>query len=177
MSTYIGIDPGCEICGVSVIRGGIIVGAWNIPNEEVYSKITPYVLNNGCKVVIEDIRPYAIRLNMQVINTCKQIGEMTYRLKVVAGIDVTLVARNEIKKWVFDTFPDVVMPLVEKKVAKKYVDRKPSFVFVDDKIVTEAMKYHFGIKLPEPGKGYQYGLKEHSWQALAAAAYLMLSTS
>ena len=105
-------------------------------------------------------------------NNIKELAHMTMENNLMQadfGVD------SDMK--VFDTFPDVVMPLVEKKVAKKYVYRKPSFVFVDDKIVTEAMKYHFGIKLPEPGKGYQYGLKEHSWQALAAAAYLMLSTS
>lgn len=176
-NTFIGVDPGCEVSGISVIRDGVIVGAWNLKNEHLYSKITPYVLGGSYTIAIEDIRPYALRINMQVINTCKQIGEMVYRLRDLTGLNVVMVTRNEVKKWIFDTYPDVVIPLVEKKIQKKWVGRKPTFVFVDDRIVTEVMKHIFQISKPSAGKGYQYGLKEHSWQALACAAYLMISTS
>ena len=176
VSTFIGIDPGCEICGVSVIQNGIIVGAWNIPNEQVYSKITSYVVM-GCKIGVEDIRPYSMRLTPEIIKTCKVIGEMVYRLQVMAGCDVTLISRGEIKKWVFDSFGEAIMPSISAKVAKKFPDRKPTFVFVDDRIVTIAMRSLFQIELPPPGKGYAHGLKDHSWQALAVAAYLKSSIS
>jgi hypothetical protein len=74
------------------------------------------------------------------------------------------------------------LPVIKKKIQKKgYIsaatgeDRKPSFVFVDDKIMTESMKVLYGIELPKAGKGYEYGLKTHSWQALALATYFYYS--
>lgn len=174
---FIGIDPGSEKSGVSVLLDGNIAGAWNLKNEDVYNKITPYILMGECFIVIEDMRPYSMRLTMDVIKTCKVIGEMIYRLKVAAGLNVELVSRNEVKKWVFDNFGEAVMPHISQKIAKKFGDKKPTFVFVDDKTVTIAMKHLFQIELPAPGKGYAHGLKEHSWQALAVAAYLCFSTS
>lgn len=173
---FVGIDPGCEKSGVSVIQGGKILRAWNIENEVLYDIITPYVLKDAV-IVIEDIRPYSIRLTPEVIKTCKVIGEMVYRLKVVAGLEVELVSRNQVKKWVFDNLKEAIMPSISEKVAKKFPDRKPTFVFVDDRIVTIAMKHLFQIKQPAPGKGYEFGLRDHSWQALAVAAYSMTSTS
>jgi hypothetical protein len=72
----------------------------------------------------------------------------------------------------------VCLPIIEKKILKKGFitaatgePRKPSFVFVDDKIVTDCMKHLYKIPLPKSGKGYQYGLQTHSWQALAVATY------
>jgi len=123
-----------------------------------------------------------------VIDTCKVIGEMIYRLKTEAGMRVEMVSRYDVKKWVFDSFLETVTPLIEKKIRAKafpcslietkelfYVDvygrkeRKPSFVYVDDKIVTEAMKVYYGITKPSAGRGFEFGLKSHGWQALAVA--------
>jgi hypothetical protein len=96
----------------------------------------------------------------------------------VSGANLELVTRNHVKRWCFETFPEVCTPFIEKKILKKgYINkesgqpRKPSFVFVDDKIVTECMKEKYLIEKPKSGFGYKFGLKEHSWQALAIAAY------
>lgn len=146
-------------------------------SEKVWSNIQYFLLHQELTVVIEDIRPYSLRLTPQVIETCKWIGEAVFRLKSGSNAIVELIVRSEVKKWCFDTFPDVCLPLIEKKILKKgYINRetgaprKPSFIFVDDKIVTECMKVNYKIPMPKSGFGYQFGLKEHSWQALAIAA-------
>jgi hypothetical protein len=101
-----------------------------------------------------------------------------------------MVTRFEVKKWIFDSFPDVAGPLVKRKIAKKCYEacdiesrgivmvndnggpmRKGSFVYVDDKVVMESMKYLYKIPTPVPGSGYQFGLKDHSWQALGMVSY------
>jgi hypothetical protein len=100
-----------------------------------------------------------------------------------------LLSRYEVKKWVFDSFPGVCVPLIDRKNEKKVfaacnvetreeirVDnrgrgkRKASFISVDDRVVTEAMKDLYKIPLPPAGSGYDYGLKSHGWQALAVAS-------
>ena len=64
------------------------------------------------------------------------------------------------------------MPLVCKKIEKRNAKnndgkhRKPSFVYVDDSMVLKAMKECWKIETPPPGRGYEYGLKTHTWQAL-----------
>jgi hypothetical protein len=55
--------------------------------------------------------------------------------------------------------------------------RKSSFIHVDDRVVTEAMKHLYKIPLPKAGKGYQFGLQTHSWQALAVATYFLYSSA
>ena len=173
----IGVDPGSDGCGMVVLDNGYIIGAFNVKNGHFYSKITNYLLHPNCVVVIEDIRPYSVRLTMQVIDTAKWIGEAVYRLKCEAGANVVLVTRSQVKKWCFDTFPQVCLPIIEGKIDKKgYIlesgeKRKPSFVFVDDKVVTECMKDLYKIPLPKSGKGYLYGLIKHSWQALAVSSF------
>ena len=174
----IGIDPGSSGCGMAVLDNGYIKSAFNVSNQDFYSKVTNYLIHPNCTVVIEDIRPYSLRLTVQVIDTCKWIGECLYRLKNEANANVVLVARNEVKKWCFDTFPDVCLPIIEKKIEKKgYVTaktgepRKPSFVFVDDNVVTKCMQDLYKIPPPKAGKGYMYGLIKHSWQALAVASF------
>lgn len=177
MERIIGIDPG-ETCGMVILDGGQISSVFNIMFDQLTSKLTNYLIHPNCRVVVEDIRPYSLRLTPQVIWTCKFIGELVYRLKNDAGAIVDLVPRNEVKKWCFDTFPDVCLPMIEKKIIKKGLirkdtgePRKPSFVFVDDRVVTECMKNLYSIKMPKPGYGYRFGLKGHSFQALAIAAY------
>jgi hypothetical protein len=184
----IGIDPSGESCGMVVLDDGYIIKALNVTNSQFYVKVTNYLLHQNCFVVIEDIAPYSLRLMQQVIDTCKFIGELVYRLRIEAGANVVLIQRSYVKKWVFDTFPDVCLPLIDKKIESKMYDacsietrelirvdgngrgkRKGSYVYVDDKIVTESMKYLYKIPLPKAGKGYNYGLQTHSWQALAVA--------
>ena len=175
----IGIDPGSEESGMVVLDDSTIIGAFNLRNEYCfYDKVTNFSIHPNLTVVIEDLKPYSLRLTPQVISTAKFIGECLYRLKNEAGMNVTLVSRNEVKKWVFDTFPEVCLPIIEKAIGKKgYITRstgeprKPSFVFVNDKIVTESMKVLYKIPLPKSGKGYQHGLQSHSWQALGLASF------
>lgn len=184
----IGIDPSGTSCGMVVLDDGYIVKALNVNNEQFFSKVTNYLLHPNCFVVIEDIAPYSLRLMQQVIDTCKFIGELVYRLRIEAGANVVLIPRSIVKKYIFDTFPGVCLPLIDKKIEGKMYDachietkelirvdshgrskRKGSYVYVDDKIVTESMKYLYKIPLPKAGKGYSFGLQTHSWQALALA--------
>jgi hypothetical protein len=190
MCRIIGIDPGSEESGMVVLDGCNIV-AFNLTNVvQLYDKITNYSICNDLTIVIEDIKPYSLRLTPQVIDTCKFIGELVYRLRIDAGLNVVMISRYEVKKWCFDTFPGVCLPIIDSKIEKKMFDacdlktrelirvdcngrskRKASFVFVDDKVVTECMKHKYKIPLPKAGKGYQFGLQTHSWQALAVASF------
>lgn len=177
MNRIIGIDPG-KTCGIVILDGGQITSVFNIMSEQIYEKVSNYIIHPSCTVVVEDIRPYSLRLTPQVIDTCKFIGELNFRLKTWSGAVVEYVARNHVKKWCFDTFPDTCLPIIQKKIEKKGFKnketgewRKPSFIWVDDKVVTECMKVFYKIELPKPGYGYRFGLREHSWQALATATY------
>lgn len=129
-------------------------------------------------VLVEDIRPYGLKLSPQIIETCKFLGELRYRLSR-AKINVQWIARNTVKKWVFDTFPEVCIPRIQAKIAKKGAknrdggDRQPSFVWVDDRIVIAAMKECWGIETPKPGRTNRYGLKAHAWQSLCLGAYFL----
>jgi hypothetical protein len=175
-----------------VLDNGYITAAFNVNTEQFYNKVTNYLLHRSCIVVIEDIAPYSLRLMPQVIDTCKWIGEAVYRLKNEAGANVELVPRSLIKKWVFDSFGEVCIPIIDKYIEKKAVlacdlvtkeeiklfqdgrewkKRKGSFVYVNDKVVMEAMKYLYKIPLPPKGQGYKFNLKDDSWQALSLASY------
>jgi len=188
----IGVDPSGEGCGMVVLDNGYITAAFNLNIEQFYSKVTNYLLHKSCIVVIEDIAPYSLRLMPQVISTCKFIGECRYRLKNDANANVELVPRSLVKKWVFDAFPDVCIPLIDARIEKKAIlacdvltkseikldiegkewkKRKGSFVYVNDKIVIESMKSLYKIPLPAAGKGYIFNLKDDNWQALALATY------
>lgn len=174
----LGVDPGSEMSGVCILADGQILNAFNVKNTELLPKVTNIMLNRNLIVAIEDIKAYSLRLTPGVIDTCKWIGELTYRLKNSVGCDCRLIARNEVKKWVFDRFPNVCLPAVAEKIKKSgFINangeqRKQSFIFVDDKIVKESMTIHYKIQKPTPGKGYAYGLKDHSWQALSLCAFL-----
>lgn len=168
----VGIDPGESQSGMCVIDGNDIVAAYCISNSDLFRIISPYLLHKECTVVIEEVKPYSTRLKPQVIETIKFIGECLYRLRIEAGANCVLIARSEVKQWVFNAFPNVCLPLIEERIRKLgYITkatgepRKPSFVFVDDKCCKEAMRYRY--KLKKTGKSYSYGLKTHGWQALA----------
>ena len=181
MKRIIGIDPGSEESGMVVLDDSTIIGAFNLKNDLFYSKVTNFLLHNNTTVAIEDLAAYSLRLTPQVISTAKFIGECLYRLKNEAGANVSLVPRSRVKKWCYDTFPFVCMPLVEKKIEKKGqikedgTFRKGNFFYIDDKAVTECMKYLYKIPLPQPGKGYDYGLISHAWQALGVASTFLHS--
>lgn len=165
-----------------------VIYANNIPNQEVFDKIVELTSGDRIAVIVEDMAPYRMRITPQVIDTCKFIGELSYRLSVCDLIeDLRMAPRNEVKKWVFDCFPDVVLPRLEKKMIA--VDRRKrlqglkgllksdgemraaSFHYVDDRVIIASMKFLFDIHTPKPGKLNVHGLKDHSWQALAVAAY------
>ncbi len=145
-------------------------------------QITSYLIHNCVDVVVEDLAAYSLRLTPQVIATAKFIGELNHRLVIEAGANVFMVPRSKVKKWVFDTFPFVCNSIINEKIRKK--DRRVAstgelkaahYFYVDDKIVTDCMKYLYKISLPPAGKGYEHGLKTHSWQALAVASYFIHS--
>jgi hypothetical protein len=54
-----------------------------------------------------------------VIDTAKWIGMAVERLKNSITTPVVLIPRSAIKKWVYEAFPDVVIPLCDKKIDKK----------------------------------------------------------
>ncbi len=192
-----GVDPGSLICGVCLLdEEGQIIEAFNTEYPVLWNKVKEYYVKYNMTVVIEDILPYAMRLTPQVIDTCKMIGEMVYRMRKEFKFRVEMVGRYEVKKWVFDSFPEVVTPMIAKKIDKgmflscrvsdrviEFLDgngkqrRKQSFVYVDDRVVVEAMKVLYSIEMPPPGSGYKYGLKNHSWQALAAASLFIHKVS
>ncbi len=181
----IGIDPGSGVSGVCVLKNNTISSASIENNSEVFDKVKELIGGQNATVVIEDILPYSIQLKPQVITTCKFIGELSYRFSLEQNITTAFVARSTVKKWVFDTFPDICLPRISAKI--KYLDgwregrgerglktktgelRKPSFQYVDDRVIIAAMSSYYGIVRPKPGKSNQYGLKAHSWQALAVA--------
>jgi hypothetical protein len=127
-----------------------------------------------------------MRLTPEVIDTCKFIGQLCWRLLPSGFIDeVIMVPRNTVKKWVFDNYKKIISGRVDKRMAaidanriskgKKGLKnmkgqmRAASFHYIDDRAVVAAMKYRYRIPDPKPGKSNRYGLRAHSWQALAAA--------
>ena len=182
------IDPGNLICGVCQLTGSAIGHCFNEKSVSVYRRILSLSEGKSIEIVIEDIKPYSLRLTPQVIDTCKIIGELTYRFNMCKQVtSVNLVARNSVKKWIFDTCPDVVIPRIEKKMMALHTRkiakgmkglikadgemRIASFHFVDDRSVIAALKSIYNIPTPKPGKQNIFGLVDHSWQALAAGAY------
>jgi len=160
------------------LRGGEIVLAENALNDRVFTIINGANIQKKGQVtvLVEDIRPYGLKLSPQIIETCKYLGELRYRLKR-AKIACEWIPRNTVKKWVFDAFPEVCLPRIQAKIVKKGAknrnggDRQPSFIWVDDRIVIAAMKVAWNIETPKPGKTNRYGIKAHAWQALGMGAY------
>lgn len=170
----LGIDPGSSKSGLIVLVNGELSEGLNLENEDMFTLIDKYSLfDTGCRlfVVYEDIRPYTSRFNMETINTCKVIGRLDYILKL-QRIPHIAITRNEVKSFVFNKYGSVVIPDIEKKIEKKGKTRKdgsklkPSFQYVDDRIVCRAMKHHWNIETPKPGKSNKMGIKTHVWQAL-----------
>ena len=182
------IDPGNLICGVVQLVDNTIGHCFNLESNSVYRTILKLSDGATFTIVIEDIKPYSLRLTPQVIDTCKIIGELTYRFNHCRqATSVNLVARNSVKKWIFDTQFAICEPRITKKMAAKHTRniktgkkglikldgemRTPSFHWVDDRTVIAALKSIYNIPTPKPGKPNIFGLVDHSWQALSCGAY------
>jgi len=178
-SLVLSVDPGSDISGVCLIRAGKIEYGEDVPNSALFSHIQAA---GHAVVVVEDVKPYSLSLSQQIIDTCKFIGALQWRLED-ASIPHELISRYAVKRWCFDKFQEVVIPLIEKKIQyrklinKDGAHRKPSFAFVDDRMVAACMRAHWGLVKPKPGKKHPLGLKTHSWQALGLATYFISSES
>jgi hypothetical protein len=189
------IDAGSEVSGVVVICGGSVIEYADVlDNSVLVSKIKQFSDGSKLIAIIEDIRPFKTGLAMQTIETAKFIGELKYRLKNELKIDFYLFPRFDVKKWVFWTFSEIVVSRINKKIEyldgqgerlgrKRYRHKKtgelykPTMHYVDDRIVIAAMKEYWKIKTPKPGKKNEFGLKSHSWQALALATMYLATRS
>lgn len=179
----IGVDAGSSSSGLAIISSGSIVGGYNKPNTDVYSFIeAEYLKCQEMAVIIEDVRPYNMRITNGIIDTIKFIGQLEWRLKQLESIKVVLIPRWNIKQWVFNSFPEIVLPKTEKKIdrwaskeankSKKRVISK--FVWVDDRIIISAMREYWGIeKVKKVGERTPFNLDTHSWQALALCSYYL----
>lgn len=83
------------------------------------------------------------------------------------------VSRNAIRTWTFDSFPSVVIPMIEKKIKSKNLRTKSgnhykaSHTRVNDVMIRAAMIERWGL----PERNNEYGISKHSWQSLALATY------
>ena len=201
ISCIFSIDVGSVMSGICVISNNNILECINLSNELVCDKIKEYYVKYRVIPVVEDIRAYSGKLSQDVIDTCKFIGELTYRLINELQVDYfKLYPRSKVRKWVFDAFPEVCVAAIDKKIAyldeygkrkneelkaegkkpkyRRYITktgelRKASFNYVDDRIIIATMKRLWKIPEPKPFKGNIYGLKKDSWQALALASYYL----
>lgn len=194
------IDVGSVVSGICVVSNNKIIECVNLSNDLVCDKIKEYYVKYNLLVVLEDIRAYSGKLSQDVIDTCKFIGEVCYRLKNELKIDFKLYPRSSVRKWVFDAFNEDCIAQINKKIAyldqygerrnaelvadgkkpkyRRYITksgelRKASFNYVDDRIVITAMKKLWEIPEPKPFRGNIYGLKDDSWQALALVSYYL----
>lgn len=172
----IGVDVGNLNSGIVALIEGEISYVNTESNKDVFSTILSYFDRYEAVVaVIEDIKPFAGNLSQQAIDTCKFIGELTWRLSN-AGIMYVMKNRSEIRKWVYDLYPSEVLPMITYRIEQRNAKnndgkhRKPSFVYVNDGIVLKIMKLLWKIETPKPGKGYVHGLRTHTWSALALAS-------
>lgn len=170
------IDPGHTFSGLVEIRHGVIHRAWDADNEAVLDFLVCWCLQTGEDgiVLYEDVMLYGAKAGKDVIRTIKFIGVLERELAFRAH-NYKAVFRWEVKKWVYDTWPDLCKPRVDKKIGlikKREPGKNPNntFILVDDRIVIAAMKLMWGIETPKPGQRTLHGLSVHSWQALAVAS-------
>jgi hypothetical protein len=186
-NVIVSVDAGNKVSGVIVLLNDRIEYAENAENSRVMVIINEYKLvSDSLFVLIEDIKPYSLKMGQTVIDTIKYIGSLEHRLKE-AGIEFKLIGRSEVKKWIFNEFSDLCVERIDKKIqyltklkeskgekGLRSLDgslRKASFIFIDDRIVIAAMKEYWSIPTPKPGKTNEYGISAHAWQALALAVY------
>lgn len=175
----IGIDCGSVKSGVAIVTNSCIQQGMVISND-----ILLYKINNkdfdGYRIIVEDLRAYSVRLSQDLINTAKFIGKLVYVLEM-AGFTPVLVERVKIKKMVYDKYPSAIAE-VEKMIRQREKMtvsgeyRKPSMIYVCDRVVANAMRYFW--ELPKgQGKRNKLGLATHSWQALALCSYALFDES
>lgn len=187
----LGIDPGSKMCGVAVLAAdGRVLEGHNVPRGSIVGKIKEILPDREAVVVLEDIKPYSLALKQNVIDTCKLLGELEYRLPIELGVEIHLLARTDVRKWVFDRhFPDLTTKIVEKiakkgfeasdiatrepvkvdKTGKLWKPRAPSWNYIDDRLIIAAMRVRFGIPALRGRQKNQWGMASHAWQALALA--------
>lgn len=177
LGTLIAIDSGSSKSGVVVIKGLKIVYAANLENKEVLKLIKATKLEDkDTLVLVEDIKPYSLSLTQSTIDTCKFIGKACFLMEA-GRVKYELITRHQVKRYVYDWFPTIVLERVCKKIDyknKRNNDgklRKPSYVYVDDRIVIAAMKDLWKIETPKPGKRNSLGITAHAWQALGVASF------
>lgn len=177
--TLIAIDSGSSQSGVVVIKGLKIAYAATLKNVEVLKLIKSTKKEEvDLVVLVEDIKPYSISLTQATIDTCKFIGRVCFFMEA-GRVKHELITRHQVKRWVYDQFPTVVLERICKKIAykdKRNNDgklRKPSYVYVDDRIVIAAMKDLWKIETPKPGKRNSLGITGHAWQALGVASVFL----
>jgi hypothetical protein len=173
--------------GVCVLDNGLPVMAFNLNNGDLWDKLTAFLVIPNTLVALEVIKPYSNQLDPYTVSTIEFIGEAKFRLRMACGENLRLVSRFDVKKWVFDSFPGVVLPLVAEKIGKKLFDAceiltkteirvtgkgrtapKPTFVYVDDKIVSASMKWLYRLDKKNKVKG----LSSHALQACAVASFV-----
>lgn len=178
----LGIDPGSTHSGIVVLENGRLVRGDNLSNEDMFTLIDWYgIFHPEIKLLIiyEDIRPYTSRFNMATINTCKVIGRLEYVLNL-QRIRHKSITRNEVKNYVFTTHSEMCISEITKKIERKKKTKKdgsslkPSFQYVDDRIVHKAMRSQWEIT-SKRGLVNNMGIKDHAWQALGAITACILS--
>ena len=171
----IGIDAGSSKSGLAIVSDGQIEKGMVLPNESVIDFLLG-LKGTECKIVIEDLRAYSVRLSQDLITTAKFIGKLEYILES-NNMSYVLVERVKIKKMVYDKYPDAVSEvqkmIVQRERLNKTGDyRKPSMIYVCDRVVANAMRYFW--ELPKgQGKRNKFGLASHSWSALALCTYIL----
>lgn len=171
----IGIDAGSSKSGLAIVSDGQIEKGMVLPNESIIDFLLG-LKGTECKIVIEDLRAYSVRLSQDLITTAKFIGKLEYILES-NNMSYVLVERVKIKKMVYDKYPDAVREvqkmIVQRERLNKTGDyRKPSMIYVCDRVVANAMRYFW--ELPKgQGKRNKFGLASHSWSALALCTYIL----
>lgn len=174
----IGIDAGSTKSGIAIVINGEIEKGMVVPNELVFKMLNDKKYKSY-QFVIEDLRAYSVRLSQDLISTAKFIGKMEYIL-MRNGIEPLMVERVLIKKMVYDKYPSAKgevekMIRQRERLTKTGEFRKPSMIYVCDRVVANAMRYFWGLPSGQ-GKRNKLGLSSHSWQALALCSYSIFST-
>ena len=185
-NALIGIDPGEKQSGIVLLIDGQIIEGMTIDNQELVGYVSEqHKANEGhILVVIEDMRPYNARITDNIIKTIKFIGQIEWRIKEF-GVPIYLVPRWRVKQWAYNSFRELSMPRVISKVgyAEKLREKEgkakrklsPSFAYIDDWVIVRIMKYFWKIPNANVHNKNKYGLKDHSWQALAVVTFCIAS--
>jgi Ribonuclease G/E len=115
------------------------------------------------------------------------------RLVNDCGCHVELISRSEVKKWAFDTFPEVCLPLISSKIDKKCYDacdivsrefkrvdtngrtaRKGSFIYVDDKGIQNLLRECDNAKIVMAMKTAPEEIKQKFFKNMSQRAATLL---